>query len=71
MRVGIAADHGGFDLKEQVARSLREAGYEAGKKPGRNSMRSSRRKLEGGILRRRDGQAISVRGVRLLLREVF
>jgi ribose 5-phosphate isomerase B len=28
MRVGIAADHGGFDLKEQVARSLREAGYE-------------------------------------------
>lgn len=28
MRVGIAADHGGFELKEQVARALRAAGYE-------------------------------------------
>ena len=28
MRVGIAADHGGFDLKEQLARALRDAGYE-------------------------------------------
>ena len=28
MRVGIAADHGGFDLKEQLARVLRGAGYE-------------------------------------------
>jgi ribose 5-phosphate isomerase B len=28
MRVGIAADHGGFDLKEQVAKVLRAAGYE-------------------------------------------
>jgi ribose 5-phosphate isomerase B len=28
MRVGIAADHGGFALKEQIAASLREAGYE-------------------------------------------
>ena len=28
MRVGIAADHGGFDLKEQLARMLRGAGYE-------------------------------------------
>ena len=29
MRVGIAADHGGFELKEQVAKVLRAAGYEA------------------------------------------
>lgn len=28
MRVGIAADHGGFILKEELAKSLREAGYE-------------------------------------------
>lgn len=28
MRVGIAADHGGFALKEQIAASLRQAGYE-------------------------------------------
>ena len=28
MRVGIAADHGGFELKEQVAKALRAAGYE-------------------------------------------
>jgi ribose 5-phosphate isomerase B len=28
MRVGIAADHGGFDLKEQLAKELRAAGYE-------------------------------------------
>jgi ribose 5-phosphate isomerase B len=27
-RIGVAADHGGFDLKEQVARMLRKAGYE-------------------------------------------
>jgi ribose 5-phosphate isomerase B len=27
-RIGIAADHGGYDLKEQVARMLRSAGYE-------------------------------------------
>ena len=27
-RIGIAADHGGFELKEQLARMLREAGYE-------------------------------------------
>ena len=28
MRVGIAADHGGFTLKEQMAESLRGSGYE-------------------------------------------
>jgi ribose 5-phosphate isomerase B len=28
MRVGVAADHGGFVLKEEVAMSLRAAGYE-------------------------------------------
>jgi len=28
MRVGIAADHGGFTLKEQLADSLRDAGYD-------------------------------------------
>ncbi|MBI3985500.1 MAG: RpiB/LacA/LacB family sugar-phosphate isomerase [Lentisphaerae bacterium] len=27
-RIGIAADHGGFDLKELLAGRLREAGYE-------------------------------------------
>jgi len=27
-RVGIAADHGGFELKEFLAGKLREAGYE-------------------------------------------
>ena len=27
-RIGIAADHGGYDLKERVASKLREAGYE-------------------------------------------
>jgi ribose 5-phosphate isomerase B len=28
MRVGIATDHGGFELKEKLAVRLREAGYE-------------------------------------------
>ncbi len=28
-RIGIAADHGGFELKEQLAKILRETGYEA------------------------------------------
>jgi ribose 5-phosphate isomerase B len=27
-RIGVAADHGGYELKEQLARNLREAGYE-------------------------------------------
>jgi ribose 5-phosphate isomerase B len=27
-RIGIAADHGGYDLKEELAGMLREAGYE-------------------------------------------
>jgi len=28
MRVGIASDHGGFDLKEELIKQLREAGHE-------------------------------------------
>ncbi|HEY7783422.1 MAG TPA: RpiB/LacA/LacB family sugar-phosphate isomerase [Pyrinomonadaceae bacterium] len=28
MRIGIAADHAGFALKDQLAKTLREAGYE-------------------------------------------
>ena len=28
MRLGIAADHGGFDLKQKLAAQLRDAGYE-------------------------------------------
>jgi ribose 5-phosphate isomerase B len=28
MKVGIAADHGGFDLKEKLAKGLRSAGHE-------------------------------------------
>ena len=28
MRIGIAADHGGFVLKEELAQSLRESGHE-------------------------------------------
>ena len=28
MRVGIASDHGGFVLKEQIAKLLRDAVYE-------------------------------------------
>ena len=28
MRVGVATDHGGFDLKQQLAARLREAGHE-------------------------------------------
>lgn len=28
MRIGIAADHGGFDLKENLASRLRQAGHE-------------------------------------------
>jgi len=28
MRVGIAADHGGFELKEQLAAKLRDAGFD-------------------------------------------
>lgn len=28
MRVGIAADHGGFDLKQNLIKALRDAGYE-------------------------------------------
>ena len=27
-RIGIAADHGGFELKEALAKNLREAGYD-------------------------------------------
>jgi len=27
MRIGIAADHGGFELKEKLAAQLREAGH--------------------------------------------
>jgi len=27
-RIGIAADHGGFELKEELAGMLRETGYE-------------------------------------------
>ena len=27
-RIGIAADHGGYDLKEHLARMLREANYD-------------------------------------------
>jgi ribose 5-phosphate isomerase B len=27
-RIGVAADHGGYDLKEHLARMLREGGYE-------------------------------------------
>ena len=27
-RVGVAADHGGYELKEQLARTLQDAGYE-------------------------------------------
>jgi hypothetical protein len=30
MRLGIAADHGGFALKEEVGASLRDSGYDAG-----------------------------------------
>lgn len=26
-RIGVAADHGGYELKEQLARNLREASY--------------------------------------------
>ncbi|MDR3589205.1 MAG: RpiB/LacA/LacB family sugar-phosphate isomerase [Negativicutes bacterium] len=28
MRVGVAADHGGYELKEQLQAALRQAGYE-------------------------------------------
>jgi ribose 5-phosphate isomerase B len=28
MRVGIATDHGGFDLKEEILKQLRQAGHE-------------------------------------------
>ena len=28
MRIGIATDHGGFDLKEELLKQLREAGHE-------------------------------------------
>jgi ribose 5-phosphate isomerase B len=28
MRIGIAADHGGFELKEQLAKALRTSGYD-------------------------------------------
>jgi ribose 5-phosphate isomerase B len=28
MRIGIAADHGGFNLKEELVKQLREAGHE-------------------------------------------
>lgn len=28
MRIGIAADHGGFDLKQEIAARLREAGHD-------------------------------------------
>ena len=28
MRIGIAADHGGFDMKEGIVRHLKEAGHE-------------------------------------------
>ena len=28
MRIGIAADHGGFTLKEEIAESLRRSGHD-------------------------------------------
>ena len=28
MRIGIATDHGGFNLKEELVKQLREAGHE-------------------------------------------
>ena len=28
MRVGIGADHGGFEMKEQIAKKLQAAGHE-------------------------------------------
>ena len=28
MRIGVASDHGGFDLKEELVKQLREAGHE-------------------------------------------
>ena len=28
MRIGIATDHGGFNLKEELIKQLREAGHE-------------------------------------------
>ena len=28
MRIGVAADHGGFDLKEQIVKDLRDAGHD-------------------------------------------
>jgi ribose 5-phosphate isomerase B len=28
MKIGVAADHGGFELKERLAKALRAAGYE-------------------------------------------
>ncbi len=27
-RIGVAADHGGFELKQELVRILRQAGYE-------------------------------------------
>ena len=30
MRIGIAADHGGFELKVQLTAALKAAGYEVG-----------------------------------------
>jgi len=30
MRIGIAADHGGFELKVQLTSALKAAGYEIG-----------------------------------------
>jgi hypothetical protein len=29
-RIGVAADHGGFELKQELVRMLRQAGYEVG-----------------------------------------
>lgn len=29
-RIGVAADHGGLELKQELVRMLRQAGYEVG-----------------------------------------
>ena len=58
MRIGIATDHGGFGLKEELLARLRAAGQEA-------HHDRQRQRLRGGRARRRPGHGRLHPGLRL------
>lgn len=54
MRVGLAADHAGFDLKAAVATSLRAAGYEVVDRSAMDAIKTQssrpRRRARAGVV---------------------